>query len=58
MPPPGLPPGPEWATQRIQRKADLGKTPKVFQPPGTAGKDGDKMTCIFCACVKSAVVSW
>jgi hypothetical protein len=44
MPPNQLPPGPEWGTQRIQRKADLGKTPKVFQPPGTAGKDGDKMT--------------
>ena len=57
MLPPGLPPGPEWGTQRIQRKADLGKTPKIFQPPGTAGKDGDKMTCIFCACEKSAVVT-
>ena len=30
MPPPALPPGPEWGTQRIQRKADLGKTPKIF----------------------------
>ena len=26
MLPPGLPPGPEWGTQRIQRKVDLGKT--------------------------------
>ena len=44
-----LPAGPEWATQRIQRKADLGNTPNVFQPTGTAGQDGDKMTCILCA---------
>ena len=31
--------------------------PLSFQPPGTAGKDGDKMTCIFCSCEKSAVVT-
>jgi hypothetical protein len=37
MAPNQLPAGPEWATQRIQRKADLGNTPKVFQPTGTAG---------------------
>jgi hypothetical protein len=49
MAPNQLPAGPEWATQRIQRKADLGNTPKVVQPTSTAGKDGDKMTCILCA---------
>jgi hypothetical protein len=57
MAPNQLLPGPEWATQRIERKADLGKIPRVFQPPGTAGKDGDRMTCIFCALTKAAVVT-
>jgi len=57
MAPNQLPPGPVWAVMRIERKEDLGKVPQVFQPPGTAGKDGDKMTCIFCGCVRSAVVT-